>query len=55
MLFGVRGGKVAATKCGSPFLVLDLGLYIIDGVGRLDLEGDSLASQSLNEDLHAVC
>jgi hypothetical protein len=25
------------------FLVLDLGLYIVDGVGRFDLEGDGLA------------
>lgn len=24
-------------------LVLDLGLYIVDGVGRLNLEGDGLA------------
>jgi len=33
-------------------LVLDLALDVIDGVRRLDLEGDSLASQGLNEDLH---
>jgi hypothetical protein len=32
---------------------LDLGLDIVDGVGRLNLKGDSLASQGLNEDLHA--
>ena len=24
-------------------LVLDLGLYVVDGVGRFDLEGDGLA------------
>lgn len=35
-----------------PFLVLDLGLNIIDGVGRLNLEGDGLASEGLYEDLH---
>ena len=28
---------------GDALLVLDLGLDIVDGVGRLDLEGDSLA------------
>jgi len=28
---------------GDPFLVLDLGLYIVDSVGRLDLESDGLA------------
>ena len=35
-----------------PFLVLDLGLNIIDGVGRLNLEGDGLSSKSLDKDLH---
>ena len=35
-----------------PFLVLDLSLDIIDGVRGLDLEGDGLSSESLNEDLH---
>ena len=34
------------------FLVLDLGLDIVDGVGRLDLEGDGLAREGLDEDLH---
>jgi hypothetical protein len=38
---------------GDALLVLDLGLDIVDGVGRLNLKGDSLASQGLNEDLHA--
>jgi len=28
---------------GNSFLVLDLALDIVDGVGRLDLEGDGLA------------
>ena len=35
-----------------PFLVLDLRLDVIDGVGGLDLEGNGLASESLHEDLH---
>lgn len=34
------------------FLVLDLSLDVLDGVRGLDLEGDGLASQSLNENLH---
>ncbi len=33
-------------------LVLDLGLDIVDGVGRLNLEGDGLTREGLNEDLH---
>lgn len=35
-------------------LVLDLRLDVVDGVGRLDFEGDGLAGQSLDEDLHAT-
>jgi len=34
------------------FLVLNLGLDVIDGVGGLDLEGDGLAGEGLHEDLH---
>jgi len=45
LLGGRRRGNV-------PLLILDLGLHIIDGVGRLHLEGDSLSSESLYEDLH---
>jgi hypothetical protein len=37
---------------GNTLLVLDLALDIIDRVGRLDLEGDGLSSQGLDEDLH---
>ena len=33
-------------------LILDLRLNILDAVGRLDLEGDMLTRQSLDEDLH---
>jgi len=33
-------------------LVLNLGLDIVDCVGRLNLEGDGLAGQGLDEDLH---
>jgi len=33
-------------------LILDLGLDVVNGVGRLDLKGDGLAGKGLNEDLH---
>jgi hypothetical protein len=35
-------------------LVLNLGLDIVDGVGRLHLKGDSLTREGLDEDLHGV-
>jgi len=38
---------------GNALLVLDLGLDILDGVRGLHLQGDGLASQGLDEDLHA--
>merc|ERR1719159_1477320 len=38
---------------GNAFLILDLSLDVLDGVGWFDLEGDGLASQGLDEDLHA--
>jgi hypothetical protein len=34
------------------FLVLNLGLDIVDRIGRLDVEGDGLTRQGLDEDLH---
>jgi len=37
---------------GDALLVLDLGLHSINAVGRIDLKGNSLASESLNENLH---
>merc|ERR1719249_564930 len=37
---------------GNSFLVLDLGLYVLNGVRRLNLKSDGLASQGLDEDLH---
>ena len=36
----------------NALLVLDLGLDIVDGVAALDLEGDGLPGQGLDEDLH---
>merc|ERR1719272_473501 len=38
---------------GNSFLVLDLGLNGLNGVGLLDFEGDSLTGEGLNEDLHS--
>merc|ERR1711923_561651 len=38
---------------GDSLLILDLGLDVLDGVRGLDLEGDGLAGEGLDEDLHA--
>ena len=37
---------------GDSLLVLDLGLDVLDGVRGLDLEGDGLTREGLDEDLH---
>lgn len=37
-----------------PLFVLNLRLYVVDGIRRLHLQRDSLAGESLNEDLHAA-
>ncbi|KFU86291.1 hypothetical protein M959_13525, partial [Chaetura pelagica] len=39
---------------GNAFLVLDLGLHVLDGITGFNLEGDGLASQGLHKDLHAT-
>ncbi|ELU43530.1 hypothetical protein AG1IA_02424 [Rhizoctonia solani AG-1 IA] len=39
---------------GDAFLVLDLRLDIVDRVGRLNLQGDSLTREGLDEDLHTA-
>jgi len=38
---------------GNALLVLNLGLDVVDGVGALNLEGDGLSGQGLDEDLHS--
>ncbi len=38
---------------GDSLHVLDLGFDIVDGVRRLHVKGDGLASEGLHEDLHA--
>ena len=37
---------------GNSLLILNLGLYVIDSIGGLDIKGDGLTSEGLNEDLH---
>ncbi len=37
---------------GNTLLVLDLGLDVVNGVRRLNLEGDRLSSERLDKDLH---
>ena len=39
---------------GDAFLVLDLGLHVIDGVAGFNMEGDGLTSEGLNENLHTT-
>merc|ERR1719431_637891 len=38
---------------GNSFLVLDLGLHILNGVRWLHLQSDGLSSEGLDKDLHA--
>ena len=38
-----------------PFLILDLGLYIIDCVRGLNLKGNGLAGEGLYKNLHGGC
>jgi len=37
---------------GDTFLILDLGLDVVNGIAGLDIQGNGLSSQSLYEDLH---
>lgn len=39
---------------GNTLLVLYLRLYVINSIGRLDFESDSLARQGLDKNLHAT-
>ena len=45
----LAGEDQALLVRGNALLVLDLALHIVDGVRGLDLEGDGLARQGLNE------
>ena len=37
-----------------PFLVLDLGFDVIDGVRGFHFEGDRLSGEGLDKDLHTI-
>ena len=50
----LAGEDQALLVRGDALLVLDLRLDIVDGVRRLDLEGDRLAGEGLDEDLHST-
>ena len=38
----------------NALLILDLRLYVVDGIGGFDFEGDGLAGEGLDEDLHTT-
>ena len=40
---------------GNTFLILDLSLDVLNGVCGLDIKGDGLTSEGLDENLHVVC
>ena len=48
----LAGEDQALLVRGNALLVLDLGLDVVDGVGRLHLKGDGLPRKGLDEDLH---
>ena len=50
----LAGEDQALLVGGDTLLVLNLGLDVVDGVGRLDLEGNGLSRQRLDEDLHST-
>ena len=39
---------------GNSLLILNLGLHILNGIRRLNIESDGLSSKSLYEDLHST-
>jgi len=39
---------------GDALLILDLRLHIVNGIRRLHLQGDGLAGEGLDEDLHTT-
>ena len=54
-IFQLFAGKDEALLIrGDAFLVLNLGLDIVNGVTRLNIEGNRLSGQSLDKDLHAT-
>jgi len=54
-IFELLAGEDESLLIGrDTFLVLDLSLDVLDGVRWLDLKGDSLSCQGLDENLHVV-
>ena len=54
-VFKLLSGKDEALLIwGDAFLVLNFGLDVLNGVGGFDVQSDGLASESLDEDLHAT-
>ena len=52
-IFQLLSGEDKSLLVGrNTFLILDLSLHIVDSVGLLDVKGDGLSSQGLDEDLH---
>ena len=52
-VFELLSGKDESLLVGrDTLLVLDLGLDVLDGVRWLDIKGDGLAGEGLDEDLH---
>jgi len=50
----LAGKNQALLVRGDTLLVLNLRLYVVDGVGRLNLESDRLTREGLDEDLHST-
>ena len=50
----LAGEDEALLIWGDALLVLDLCLHVLNSVGWLNIEGNRLASESLDEDLHAT-
>ena len=48
----LAGKDEALLVWGDALLVLDLGLDVVDGVGRLDIQRDCLAREGADENLH---
>ena len=38
----------------NALLILDLALYIVNGIARLDFKSDGLSGEGLDEDLHSA-
>ena len=54
-VFELLAGEDEALLIGrDAFLVLDFGLDVLDGVGLLNVKGDGLAGEGLDEDLHTT-